>query len=117
MLFLIIPPALLLLGIIAYFAFSKKSGRAVRIAAFTALALILGSVGVSLVVIFGIFSATGRRGTVAVDIPVEKAAEQSGELWVLVAFGVFFLALLGAVTIAFIREQRKIKREKDAKAA
>jgi MFS-type transporter involved in bile tolerance (Atg22 family) len=116
MLFLIILPALVLLGIIACFAFSKKSVRAVRIAAYAALALIFGSVGVSLAVIFGLFSTTDRAGEVIAEFPVKKAAEQSGELWTFAAFAVFFLALLGVVIAAFIREQRKTKEERNGSA-
>jgi hypothetical protein len=66
-------------------------------------------VGISLVVIFGILPTTGRAGEVIMELPVERAAEQSGEGWMLVAFGLFFLTLLGVVTVAFIREQRRIK--------
>jgi uncharacterized membrane protein len=116
MLLTVIPPALILLGVIAYFAFSKKSGRAVRIAAYAALVLVLGSVGVSLAVIFGIFSTGGRTGKVIAELPVEKAAEQPGELWMIVAFGVFFLALLGIIAVAFIREQQRAKEGKNAGA-
>jgi hypothetical protein len=117
MLLLVIPPALIFLGIIVFFAFSGKSGRVLRIAAYAALALILGSVGISLVVIFGIFPAAGRTGEVIAEFPIERAAEQPGEWWMIVAFGVFFLVLLGVITIAFIREQRKIKIIKEGKNA
>jgi preprotein translocase subunit SecY len=98
--------ALVFSGLIAYFAFSPKSNRAVRAGAFIALILIVISVGISLALILGLFSFVPGEGTVPA-LPVSGETRSQGEMLIFAVFIVFVLALLVIIAVAFIRERRR----------
>jgi cytochrome bd-type quinol oxidase subunit 1 len=107
MLLVMVPLALILLGLVVYFAFSKKTGRMLRIAAFAALIVLLVSVLISLAFIFGIIGAGAGRAPVLADIPVEEAIPASGDTAIFLAFVVFILVLLTVIVVSLTREQRR----------
>lgn len=109
--------ACVLLAVIVYCGFSKKSSPRVRIAAFVSLFLILASVVVCLVFISGIFIAVDSGGPFSGDLYDGGDAGVAGEVPFFVVFALFFLALLVLIIVAFIRERRRAKREKDSLAA
>jgi TRAP-type C4-dicarboxylate transport system permease small subunit len=109
--------ACVLLVIIAYCGFSRKSSRGVRIAAFISLFLVLASVLVCLIFVSGVFIAVDAGGQAALDLSSGGEVKAVSEIWFFVVFALFFLALLVLIIIAFIRERRKAKRGKDTLAA
>jgi cbb3-type cytochrome oxidase subunit 3 len=109
--------ACVLFGGIAWCAFSGRNPRGVRVAALVSLVLILVSVAVSMAFIFGIFTAAGPGGRAALDLPEGEPVKAAAEIWFLVVFALFFLALLVVIIVAFLREQKRVKREKDSLAA
>jgi hypothetical protein len=113
MFYLIIPPALFALVVIIYLALSRKSGFRTRIAALAALGLMFLSV-----IVCGIFLISGglaAEGNVLIplDLPADKAAAPSNNLWIFLVFIFFLAALFVVITALSIREQRRLRNEKN----
>jgi amino acid transporter len=108
--------ALLVLGVIIYFAVSPRSPLPVRIAALAALGLSVLSVVVSLALIFLVRGAGPGDPDVEYIVPVEKTPPQSSDLLVLLFFTILMLVLLGVVIVISLRDRKKV-REKERAAA
>ncbi|MCL2601203.1 MAG: hypothetical protein FWD91_00155 [Treponema sp.] len=107
MLFVLVILSAGLLGVIIYFAFSRKSSRLLKRAAFAALALIALAL-----VVCGIVLIVGP-GEVAVQIPVpgfQEPVEPEPEKRLsteLLIFLLVFLFILGLIIFLVLRGQRK----------
>jgi TRAP-type C4-dicarboxylate transport system permease small subunit len=106
------PLAVVSLGAIVYVALSKKTGPRTRIAALVALGVMILSVIVCLVIIFGGAAVVGGDTVTPLDLPAEKAAPPGNDLWVLLAFVIFLIVLFVVVAILSLREQRRAKNAK-----
>ena len=98
--------SLVLLGVIIYFAFSKKSSRLLKRVAFIALALIALAL-----VIAGIFLLVGP-GEDPGHIPIpgfhEPQAQDESRISVeLIVFIIIFLLILGLIIYSTYKEQQK----------
>jgi cytochrome bd-type quinol oxidase subunit 2 len=107
----IISLALLFLGFIVYLALSKKSSRMVRLAALIALAVIILAITVCMIIIFSAQEAGADAGPV--DFVTGEPAASVSNNFNIIILAIFVLALLGAVIILSLREQRKALKEKD----
>ncbi|MDR0624268.1 MAG: hypothetical protein LBG10_07535 [Treponema sp.] len=110
---LLAPAAVSLAGII-YAALSKKTGPRTKTAALIALAVMILTVIVCLVIIFGGAALVRSGEIVPVDIPAEKPAAPANDLWILLAFIVFMIVLFVVVAVLSFREQRRIRAAKQA---
>jgi MFS family permease len=107
--YFVIPLALIALGAIVYAALSKKSGPRTRRAALIALAFMLLSVIVCAVLILtGVAGVEGGELRPP-DLPVEETVPPGNDLWVLLAFILFFAVLFVVVAILSFREERRRK--------
>jgi amino acid transporter len=102
--------AVILLSAITYTALSKKTGPRTRIAALIALAVMILTVIVCLVLIFGGTALVKTGDPLPADIPVDKPSAPGNDWWVLLAFIVFLIALFAVVAVLSFREQRRMRK-------
>jgi heme A synthase len=102
--------AVILLAAIIYAALSKKSGPRTRIAALIALALMILTVIVCLVIIFGGPALVKTAEVLPADIPADKPSGPGNNQWILLAFIIFLIALFVAVAVLSFREQRRRRK-------
>jgi heme/copper-type cytochrome/quinol oxidase subunit 2 len=100
------------LGAIIYVALSKKSGPRTRVAALIALGLMILSLIVCLVIIFGGAAGAGGDIVIPLDPPEEKTVPPGNDLWVFLAFAVFLIVLFVVVAVLSLRERRRAKNAK-----
>jgi uncharacterized protein YneF (UPF0154 family) len=110
MLLILIPIAVVMLAVIGYFAFSKKSSKPLRITAFVALSFILVSIAICLLVIFGVFSTTGKNGQLVKDLPETPVIQANSNPVVLIIIVVVLLVVFGIILASFVRDQRRRKQ-------
>jgi hypothetical protein len=103
------PLAAIPLGLIVYVALSKKTGPRLRIAALIALGVMILSVIVSLMLIFGGVGRIEGDAVLPPGLPVEEALPPGNDLWILLAFIGFFAVLFAVVAMLSIRERRRLK--------
>jgi hypothetical protein len=107
--FLVFPLALIPLGAIMYAALSKKSGSRTRIAALIALGLMLLSVIVCAILIFGGSPLVKADGPAPVNLPPGKTVAPGSDLWIILGFIAFLILLFVVVAILSFRERRRQK--------
>jgi uncharacterized membrane protein len=113
MLFVIIPIALVFLGLIVYFALSKKSSRIVRLAALAALGAVILSVLVCGVILALSLEGGGGEPLMPDFLAVEEPDPPSKtNTFVLIVVMLLLLAFLGIVVFLSLREQRKTAERK-----
>jgi heme/copper-type cytochrome/quinol oxidase subunit 2 len=98
------------LAAIIYAALSKKTGPRTKIAALIALAVMLLTVIVCLVIIFGGPALVKTDEFLPVDIPADKPAAPANDLWILLGFITFMIVLFAAVAVLSFREQRRQRK-------
>jgi hypothetical protein len=116
MLFIFIPLALLVLGVIVYFALSPRSPPPVKIAALAALGLIVLSIIVSLGFVFLVRAPGPDDPQGEYMAPADQPLPRSGSLLALLFFAFLMLVLLGVIIVISLRERKK-EGEKDRLAA
>jgi amino acid transporter len=99
--------AAITLSAIMYIALSKKTGPRTRIAALIALAVMILTVIVCLIVIFGGTALVKTGEALPADLPVENPAVPGNNVWILLAFIVFLIVLFAVVAVLSFREQRR----------
>jgi amino acid transporter len=108
MLFVFIPLAVVLLGVIIYFALSKNSPRTVRFAALIALGSVILSVLVcGFIVFMNLREGGGEPAIPDYLVPGSAPPPAKNNLFALVILAVFLLGVLGLVVFLSFREQRK----------
>jgi hypothetical protein len=108
MLFVAIPLAIILLGVIIYFALSKNSPRAVRFAALIALGLVILSVLVCGFIVFTNMQEGGGEPAMTDFLaPAPAPPPAKNNFVALLILAVFLLGVLGLVVFLSLREQRK----------
>lgn len=107
---LFIPLAAVSLAAVIYTALSKKSGPRIRLAALAALAVMILTVIVCLILIFGGPALVRTETVLPADIPAENPAAPGNDLWILLAFIVFMIALFVVVAVLSFREQRRLRK-------
>jgi uncharacterized membrane protein len=113
MLFVIIPIALGFLGVIIYFALSKKSARIVRLVALIALGAVILSVLVcGIIVILGLGEGGEEPRMPDFLVTGESEPPAKTNTFVLVMVILFLLIFLGMVVVLSLKEQRKTGRRK-----
>jgi formate hydrogenlyase subunit 3/multisubunit Na+/H+ antiporter MnhD subunit len=105
--FILVPVGVIILAAVIYLAVSPKSNFRIRIAALIALAVMLISVIVSLILIFGIGPARPEGPFLPFAEAVEQPPESKGNLLALTGFILFLVALFMLVFFMSLREQRK----------
>jgi amino acid transporter len=98
------------LGAITWAALSKKSGPRTRIAALIALAVMILTVIVCLVLIFGGPALVKTDEVLPADLPVGNPSAPANDWWILLAFIVFLFALFTAMVVLLFREQRRLRK-------
>jgi uncharacterized membrane protein len=113
--FVIIPLAIGFLGLIIYFALSKKSSRLVRLAALIALGAVILSVLVcGVIVILSLGEGGGEPRMPEFLAAGEPEPPAKTSTFVLVIVILFLLIFLGMVVVFSLKEQRKTETpEKD----
>ena len=109
--------ALLVPGIVIYFALSPRSSFPVKIAALTALGLIVLSIIVSLGLIFLVRSSGPGDLRAEYTVPVEQSPPRDGGLLIPFIFTLLMLALLGLIVIISLRRDRKKDGTMERRAA
>jgi heme A synthase len=102
--------AAILLGAIVYTALSKKSGPRTRIAALIALALMILTVIVCLILIFGGTALVKTGDVLPADLPAETSSAPENDVWILLVFIVFLIVLFTVVAILSFREHRRLRK-------
>jgi hypothetical protein len=109
MLFVIIPLALGFLGVIIYFALSRKSSRIVRFAALIALGAVILSMLVCGFIVILDLGGGGEEPAMPDFLATEQPAPPAKDNTFVLIFGMlFFLAFLVIVVILSLKEQRKL---------
>jgi heme A synthase len=113
MFFVIIPIALGFLGVIIYFALSKKSSRIVRRAALIALGVVILSVLVCGIIVVLSLGGGGKEPAMPDFLATEQAEPPAKtNTFVLVIVMLFLLVFLGIVVFLSFKEQRKTAERK-----
>jgi hypothetical protein len=107
MVFIFIPLALLVLGLIIYFALSPRSSFPVKIAALAALGLIVLSIILSLGLIFLVRASGPGDPQAEYVVPVEQPLPRSGSLLMPLVFTLLMLVLLGLIVVISLRDRKK----------
>ena len=111
--FILIPLGIITLIGIVYLAVSRKSSSMVRFAALGALALMIITVIVCLLIIFGVIETSSRKVIVMPDAVSSAVPAAPGpNIVTLVVVIVFLLALFMLVFILSMREQKRIQSKK-----
>lgn len=114
MLYVFVPLALIFLGVIVFFAVSKKTEPGLRLAAIAALGLITLAVMVCLILVFVGSSSVPvemEPGYFLDDSPNQK--EKGGGLpWMLIIFTIILLGFLGIVIYLALKEQKQQQKKK-----
>jgi hypothetical protein len=107
MLYVFIPLAAIFLGVIVFFAVSKKTEPVLRLAAIIALGVITLAVAVCLIIIFA------ESGSVPVEpepgdfLPDDSPKPKAGGLpWMIIIFTIILLGFLGFVIYLALKEQK-----------
>jgi formate-dependent nitrite reductase membrane component NrfD len=100
------------LAAVIYLAVSKQSTFKVRIAALTALGIMILSVIISLFFIFGVMTAVPESPMPLDTPPLEKPLETGDNSFALIAFILFLAGLFVLVVFISLREQRKAEKRK-----
>jgi hypothetical protein len=106
---LFVPLAVIPLGAVIYLALSKKSGPRTRMAALIALGVMILSVIVSLMLIFGGPGRVEGDAGIPPGLPAGEAVPPGNDLWILLAFAGFLAVLCVVVAVLSIRERRRLK--------
>ncbi|MDR2478410.1 MAG: hypothetical protein LBD48_03750 [Treponema sp.] len=113
MLFIVIPLGIVILAGISYVAISRKSGFMLRIAALAALGVMIISVVICLLLVFG-FGAAPKTAALPDAPPPENPLPAGSGSAALVFFIVFLVALFLVVFLLSMREQRKAAQTRSA---
>jgi amino acid transporter len=113
MLYVFIPLALIFLGVIVFFAVSKKTEPRLRLAAIIALGAITLAVMVCLILVFVGSSSIPVESQPGDFLEDSSPREKGGGLpWVLIIFTIILLGFLGVVIYLALKEQKQQKKKK-----
>jgi heme/copper-type cytochrome/quinol oxidase subunit 4 len=110
-LFVIGPPALVILALIIYFGLSKKSAPLVRLAALIAIGVIILTGLVCLIIILNSLEPGVKAGPPAGFLAGAPAIPVQDNLVIFITLVAFIIVLLGMVVFMSLREQRRKKDE------
>ncbi|MDR2304662.1 MAG: hypothetical protein LBE10_08760 [Treponema sp.] len=111
MLYVFIPLALIFLGVIVFFAVSKKTEPRLRLAAIIALGIIALAVIVCLILVFSGSSSIPvepEPGDFLDNSPKQKGG---GLPWIIIIFTFILLGFLGLVIYLALKEQNRQKKK------
>ena len=107
MFFLFVLGAATLIGVI-YLAISRKSGKKIRIVALCALGLMVVTVIVCLLIVFGIIDTGAPKAPMLPDMELTDAPHSAGPNFIaLIMFIVFLIVVFILVMVLSLREQKK----------
>jgi amino acid transporter len=111
MLYVFIPLALIFLGVIVFFAVSKKTEPRLRLAAIIALGAIALAVMVCLILVFAGSSSIPVEPEPGDFLNDSSPGKKGGGLpWLLIIFIIILLGFLGIVIYLALKEQKRPER-------
>ncbi|MDR2745999.1 MAG: hypothetical protein LBB77_01005 [Treponema sp.] len=107
MLYAIVPFSVVLLGVIVYFALSRKSSKSLRLTALAALGAIILSVLICAIIILSGAEFGGKEPVMPDFLSLEPPPAPKGDFFVLFFLAVFIIAFLGVVIFLSLRERKR----------
>jgi hypothetical protein len=108
MLYVIIPLSVVLLGVIVYFALSRRSSKIIRLSALGALGAIMLSIIICAIIVFAGRGSAGDEPVMPDFFATEPLpAAPQGNFLALFFLALFLLALLGSVTFLSLKERKR----------
>ncbi|MDR1048063.1 MAG: hypothetical protein LBL64_09820 [Treponema sp.] len=111
MLYVFIPLALIFLGVIVFFAVSKKTEPRLRLAAIAALGVITLAVMVCLILVFAGSSSIPVEPEPGVFLDNPPRQKGGGLPWMVIIFTIILLGFLGTVMYLALKEQKRQKKK------
>ncbi|MDR1174470.1 MAG: hypothetical protein LBK83_03210 [Treponema sp.] len=113
MLYVFIPLAIIFLGVIVFFAVSKKTEPRLRLAAIVALGAITLAVMVCLILVFvgsSSIPVEPEPGVFFDDFPGDSPRQKDGGLpWMVIIFTIILLGFLGTALYLALKERKRKK--------
>jgi hypothetical protein len=108
MLYAIIPLSVILLGVIVYFALSRRSSKIIRLSALGALGAIMLSIIICAIIIFTNVGSAGNEPVMPDFFAAEPPPEApQGNFMALSFLALFLLAFLGSVIFLSLKERKR----------
>ncbi|MDR1654950.1 MAG: hypothetical protein LBR96_03045 [Treponema sp.] len=111
MLYVFIPLALIFLGVIVFFAVSKKTELRLRQAAIIALGIITLAVIVCLILVFAGTSSIPVEPELGIFLDDSPKQKTGGPPWGIIIFTIILLGFLGFIIYLALKEQKLQKKK------